>query len=235
MVSAIIVAGGKGTRMKGSVCKQYLLLGDRPLLSHTLAAFDACRFIDKIFLVIPEEDFEFCRKNIIFPVAWQKKLTLVSGGIERQDSVNNGLLAVGDTVESSTDSIAVIHDGVRPFVRSDQIEACIDGARQFGACILGIPAFDTLKKVNDAGFIKETIKRDAVWLAQTPQAFQYSLIKTAHENAKQNGYSGTDDASLVEYLGKNVKVIAGGRCNIKITTREDLLLAKAILPSFTQN
>jgi 2-C-methyl-D-erythritol 4-phosphate cytidylyltransferase len=235
MVSAIIVAGGKGIRMNGSLRKQYLLLGDRPLLSHTLAIFDACRLIDKIFLVIPEQDFDFCRKNIILPVAPQKRVELVSGGAERQDSVNNGLLAVGDAAAGYRDCIAVIHDGVRPFVRPDQIAACIEGARQFGACILGIPVFDTLKQVNDAGFINETIKRDTVWLAQTPQAFQYSLIRNAHENARQKGYWGTDDASLVEYLGKNVKVIAGDRCNIKITTREDLLLARAILPSFAPN
>ena len=224
MISAIIVAAGKGIRMDDTVRKQYLLLAGRPILGHTLPAFDVCNLIDKIFLVVPEEDFEFCHKNILSPLNLQKKVGLVSGGTERQDSVYNGLLAI-----DNKGGIVVIHDGVRPFISPEQLAACINGAKEHGACILGIPAYDTVKSVSSSGYIDKTLERDTIWLAQTPQAFKYDLIIKAHENAKQEGFTGTDDAMLVERLGINVRVIRGNRYNIKITTREDLLLARAIL------
>lgn len=223
MVSAIIVAAGKGTRMNSRVRKQYLLLAGRPVLCHTLLVFDTCSLVDRIFLVIPEEDFEFCRKNILSSLNFQKEINLVPGGAKRQDSVYKGLLAI-----DNKDGIVVVHDGVRPFISSEQLVACIDGARGYGACILGIPAYDTLKSVNILGYINKTVEKDTVWLAQTPQAFQYDLLIKAHENAKQEGYTGTDDALLVERLKIDVKVITGSRYNIKITTDEDLELARTM-------
>jgi 2-C-methyl-D-erythritol 4-phosphate cytidylyltransferase len=127
------------------------------------------------------------------------------------------------------DGIVLVHDGVRPFVKPKHLIACIKGAQEHGACILGIPAFDTVKHVNAKNEIIETRKRDSLWLAQTPQAFQLKLIKKAHLAAKQDGFIGTDDASLVERLGEVVKIIPGSRSNIKITNREDLKLAQALL------
>ena len=223
MISAIIVAAGKGIRMNNTVRKQYLLLAGRPILSHTLSAFDACNLINNILLVVPEQDFEFCHKDILSPLKLQKKVRLVSGGTERQNSVYNGLLSI------DAGSMVVIHDGVRPFINSKQLAACINGAKEHGACILGIPAYDTVKSINSSGYIDKTLERNTIWLAQTPQAFKYDLIMKAHENAKQEGFTGTDDAMLVERLGINVRIIRGNRYNIKITTAEDLLLAKAIL------
>ncbi|HDL07562.1 MAG TPA: 2-C-methyl-D-erythritol 4-phosphate cytidylyltransferase [Desulfobacteraceae bacterium] len=233
MVSAVIVAAGSGTRMNNSVRKQYLILAGRPVLSHTLLIFDSCHFIDKIFLVVPEKDFNFCCKNIILPLKLHKKIDLVSGGKRRQDSVYNGLVAA-DNADNKKEGIVAIHDGVRPFIRPCQLETCIDGAKKFGACILGIPAFETLKQTDNACFTAKTINRDDVWLAQTPQAFKCSIIIKAHENARREGYTGTDDAQLVERLGKKVKVTKGSRFNIKITTEEDLLLADLIINSFKQ-
>ena len=224
MVSAIIVAAGKGIRMDDKIRKQYLWLGDCPILNYTLRVFASCNLIDKIFLVVDREDFDFCHKNILSALKPQKKVILVAGGEERQDSVYNGLMAIDDNPES----IIVIHDGVRPFLSSEQLTACISGAQESGACILGIPAYDTVKKVNNSGYIDQTLERGFIWLAQTPQAFKYDVIRKAHENARKEGYTGTDDALLVERLGKRVKIIKGSRYNIKITTREDLLLAQAI-------
>ena len=223
MVSAIIVAAGKGVRMKDTVRKQYLLLSGRPVLGHTLLAFDACNLIDNIFLVVPEEDLDYCSNDILSFLNLQKKVVLVSGGVERQNSVYNGLMAI-----DNTDCTVVIHDGVRPFVFSEQLAACVIEAKESGACILGIPACDTLKQVDDSGGIDKTIERNDIWLAQTPQAFQYAVIKEAHEDARKEGYTGTDDALLVERLGKKVKIIRGSRFNIKITTREDLQLARSL-------
>ena len=226
-VYAIIVAAGKGLRMQDSKRKQYKLLGDKPILAHTLMAFNRCEPIDHIILVLPAEDIEFCRKEII-PVAHMDKETrLVIGGAQRQDSVYNGLQAI-----ESDDGIVLVHDGVRPFVRQKHLLACIKGAHQHGACIIGLPAFDTVKQVNENNQIVQTRQRDTLWLAQTPQAFALKLIKKAHAAAKQDGFSGTDDASLVERLGATVKIIPGSRSNIKITDQEDLLLARAILKNW---
>ncbi len=225
-VSAVIVAGGKGIRMSGATRKQYLLLAGRPILSHTLAVFDTCDAVSEIVLVIPEPDFDFCRRHILSSL--RKKIHIVPGGAERQDSVYNGLAAL----DSETD-IVLIHDGVRPFVRHEHILACIREAEISGACILGIPAFDTLKQISDAGNIETTLARDKIWLAQTPQCFRYDLILAAHKSARRAGYVGTDDASLLERLGTTVKIIMGSRFNIKITTREDLVFADAIF-SFTR-
>lgn len=224
MVSAIIVAAGKGVRMNDTVRKQYLDLAGRPILAYSLMAFDECDKIDSIFLIIPKEDLDYCQKNILPLLKLQKKVHLVPGGAQRQDSVYNGLQALDD----KTDTV-VIHDGVRPFISSEQLLACIIGATETGACILGVPASDTMKRVGKSGTIEKTLARDDVWLAQTPQAFQYHLIIKAHEKAQQDGYSGTDDSLLVERLGVSVKMIKGGKGNIKITSREDLKLARAML------
>jgi 2-C-methyl-D-erythritol 4-phosphate cytidylyltransferase len=223
MVSAIIVAAGKGVRMKGTMRKQYVDLSGRPVLSHSIMAFDSCSLIEEIFLVVPEEDVEYCQNKILSLLDVKNQINLVHGGAERQDSVYNGLQAL----TQNTDTV-VIHDGVRPFVQRESLKECILGSKKFGACILGIRASDTLKRVGKSNIIETTLPRENIWLAQTPQAFRYDLILKAHESARQDGYVGTDDASLVERMGENVKIINGGRFNIKITKKEDLAVAKAI-------
>jgi 2-C-methyl-D-erythritol 4-phosphate cytidylyltransferase len=224
MVSAIIVSAGKSLRMNTSMRKQYMLLGGYPVLYHALMAMNASSAVDEMILVVPEDDVDFCSKNIIQPANLSKKIRLVSGGSKRQISVYNGLKAVDEKSR-----IVIIHDGVRPFIRHEQIDACIKGAEESGACILGLPVYDTLKIVHQSCWINKTIQRDAVWLAQTPQAFQYSLIMRAHENAMAEGLTGTDDASLVEMMGQKVRIIEGTRRNIKITTKEDLEWARMLI------
>jgi 2-C-methyl-D-erythritol 4-phosphate cytidylyltransferase len=224
MVAAIIVAAGRGTRMKDPLKKQYLSLGGLPILTRTLSVFDACDLIDRIIIVIPAEDLEFCQTWVLAPLRSAKSMQFVSGGNLRQDSVYYGLREVDPDYQ-----IVVIHDGVRPFVEQDQLVACIKGAEQVGACILGIPVHDTLKRVDLPDRIVETLQRDHVWRAQTPQAFRYALIKKAHEQARLEGFNGTDDALLVERLGVTVKVINGSRSNIKITNQEDLNIARRLI------
>lgn len=223
-VYAIIVAAGKGIRLKDAVRKQYVALDGIPILGRTLNIFDSCQRVNQIIGVVPKEDIDFCRHEILMSAKLQKDVIWVAGGAERQDSVFNGLKAI-----ETDDGIVLIHDGVRPFVSQEHLVACIKGAAEFGACILGIPAFDTVKKVNSTNEITQSLKRDTLWLAQTPQAFKVKLIKKAHEKAKHEGFMGTDDASLVERLGEVIKIIPGSRSNIKITHREDLKLAQAIL------
>jgi len=223
-VSAIIVAAGTGSRMAGDMRKQYVPLGGPSVLSHTLSVFEKCPAVHNMFLVVPNEDFQFCREQVLAPVGPRKMVTLVPGGSERTNSVYNGLSAV----KGRRNDIVVIHDGVRPFITGDRLTACIDQAKVTGACILGIPVVDTLKHVSPRGYIERTIERETIWKAQTPQAFRYHLIMKAHETAIKEGYPATDDASLVERLGINVKVIPGSSINLKITTKDDLLLAEAI-------
>ena len=153
-----------------------------------------------------------------------QKIQMTPGGRRRQDSVFNGLKAVDESC-----SIVIIHDGVRPFVQNEQIIACIKGARESGACILGVPAYETLKQVDPGGHIVQTQKRDDVWLAQTPQAFRYDEIVKGHELGMAEGFSATDDACLVERTGVAVKIIEGSRRNIKITVKEDLEMARWML------
>ena len=224
MVSAIIVASGKGARMKGTMRKQYLDLSGRPVLAHSIMAFDSCSQVEEIFLVVPKEDIEYCQNKILSLLDLKNQINLVYGGAKRQDSVYNGLQAI----TKNTDTV-VIHDGVRPFIQPEDLKECILGSKKFGACILGIPASDTLKSVDKSDIIETTLPRENIWLAQTPQAFQYDIILKAHETARRDGYVGTDDASLVERLGEDVKIINGSRFNIKITKKEDLAIAKAMI------
>jgi 2-C-methyl-D-erythritol 4-phosphate cytidylyltransferase len=223
--SAVIVAGGNGARMQADIRKQYLVLGKSPVLCHTLAVFAASPLISHIYLVVPETDFIFCEKEVIATIpGYLPPVHLVAGGRSRQESVYHGLSAVRDM-----DGIVVIHDGVRPFVTPMEIESCIKWAEIEGACILGVPVVDTLKKVDEDGHIIQTLARQHIWRAQTPQTFQYHLIKKAHDLAISKGITGTDDASLVERLGFRVRMVPGSPCNIKITTPEDMMMALGIL------
>jgi len=223
-IFAVIVAGGKGERMQADIRKQYLMLDGVSILSRTLLSFVEMPVIDKIYLAVPESDFDFCTRQILPAVSNKLTVQLVKGGANRQESVYNALLAITDP-----DSIVVIHDGVRPFVPVRQTKEAIDWTRQEGSCIIGIPAVDTLKNVDNDGFIANTMHRAGVWHAQTPQVFQYQLIKEAHDYAFLVGYTGTDDASLVENIGRRVRMIPGSPYNIKITTPEDLTVARGIL------
>lgn len=227
MVSAIIAAAGKGLRMQNTLRKQYLEIAGLPILCHTLRAIDTCGSVNEIILVVPEEEINYSRYNIISRIKLSKKINLIAGGAERRDSVYNGILAVKDV-----NSLVLIHDGVRPFIRPEQIDACISAAKDSGASIVGVPVYDTIKNVTNSGIVNKTLPREKIWLAQTPQVFKYSIIKDALDNAIKSNYSGTDDAFFVENMGKSVKMVKGSKLNIKITTKEDLHLAQAIAGIF---
>jgi len=221
---AIIVAAGRGVRMQSDNRKQYMTLGGLPVVSRTLQAFDRCEAIREIYLVIPRADFRFCRDTILPVARSTTPVHLVAGGKERKDSVYNGLLAA-----DCKDEMVVIHDGVRPLIVPDQIEMCIAVAATSGAGILAIPVKDTLKRVHTGFVIDATVQRESLWAAQTPQAFRYELILEAHQAGGNHADGITDDAQLVERLGRPVKIIPGSYMNLKITTPEDLALAEAIL------
>jgi 2-C-methyl-D-erythritol 4-phosphate cytidylyltransferase len=229
-VCAVIVAGGRGIRMRSDVPKQYLPLSGRPVLAHTILAFDACRDIDRIVVVTAREDFSLCRDAVFPAAACSKPIFLAEGGAHRTDSVFNGIEAAGPAT-----GIVVIHDGVRPLIRPAQIGAVVAGAKKNGACILAAPVFDTLKKVSAAGRVMQTVDRAGLWTAQTPQALYYSLIRDAHISARQSGASVTDDAQLLERLDLPVQIVSGDGFNLKITAPEDLKMAEALLAAMERN
>ncbi|MFP4476503.1 MAG: 2-C-methyl-D-erythritol 4-phosphate cytidylyltransferase [Desulfatibacillaceae bacterium] len=222
MIAAVIVAGGSGLRMGGDTRKQYMELNGRPILSHTLAAFDRVVGVDRIVLVVPAEDMDYCENRIVPNSLFAVEARMVAGGAHRQESAYNGLL------EAEGAEIVAIHDGVRPFVTTDQIEKTIETARSRGAATLAVRAHDTIKRVDRAGKVLSTLDRNALWLAQTPQAFRYDIIRQAHEKARNDRWQGSDDAVLVERMGHPVHVVEGSRRNIKITTPEDLEMAAGV-------
>jgi 2-C-methyl-D-erythritol 4-phosphate cytidylyltransferase len=223
MIAAVIVAGGSGTRMKTPVRKQFLNLSGVPIVAHTLMAFDRHPDLDRMVLVVPDNDLAWCRDDMLATLSLDHDVLLVAGGPRRQDSVSNGLNALG-----AVGGTVMIHDGVRPFVRLSLMNAGLAGVRDTGGCIPAIPATDTLKRVDDRGRIVSTLNRQRVRLAQTPQTFSLDLIRFAHRLAGQHGFVATDDASIAEFAGESVTVVPGDPDNIKITTPEDLLIAEAI-------
>jgi 2-C-methyl-D-erythritol 4-phosphate cytidylyltransferase len=210
--------------MGKAVAKQFLPLGDRPMLAHTLLAFQRASEIDEIIPILSEEDMENCLRDVIERFHITKVKTLVVGGKERQDSVSHGL----QKVEKDA-SVILVHDGVRPFVTSDMIRECVDLAKK-GQCVtVGVPLKDTIKEVDDTGTVRKTLERSRLWAIQTPQAFPAKVLRKAYEESYRSKVCATDDATLVERTGCSVRVIMGSYENIKITTPEDILLAEEIL------
>ncbi len=210
--------------MGGDRSKQYLTLGDRPILAHTLALFDTHPSIDHLWLVVPEKDRQQCHEEMVVRHGFSKVRGIIAGGAERQESVGNGLRACG----AAADDIVLVHDGVRPFFDPQLIPTLLEKTRRDGACIVAAPLKETVKEVEN-GTIVATPERQRLWLAQTPQAFRADLLHRAYALAQDECTLGTDDASLVERLPHPVTILQGDYRNIKITTIEDLILARAYL------
>lgn len=225
---AIIPAGGAGRRMGGDVPKQFLPLAGIPVLVHTLRAFQRSPLIDEIFLVVPEADIPVVSRDIVDEYGLSKVTSVLAGGVERQHSVGNALLQVRDD-----HGIVLVHDGVRPFVTGEVIRRAVEAAREHGAAAVGLPVRDTVKAVSAAGVVMKTVDREGLWLTQTPQAFHRQVIRAAYEKAARDGFSGTDDCSLVERMGVSVRMIPGDHDNFKMTTPEDLALGEIIIRRFS--
>jgi 2-C-methyl-D-erythritol 4-phosphate cytidylyltransferase len=219
--SSLITAGGLGTRMGASVPKQYLELAGLPVLTRTLMAFVNHPLVDRIVLTVPVGQEDYCRAHIIAGCHATKPLLVVTGGPTRQASVYNGLRVLRGS------DIVAIHDGVRPLVAPEIITRTFEAAQIHGAAVAAARVKDTVKRL--VGESLETIPRTNLWLAHTPQTFRYELIMDAHDRALAEGFEGTDDASLVERLGRPVALVEDSEDNIKITTPEDLRRAERIL------
>ena len=223
MNSVVIVSAGKGSRMKADINKQFLKLGNKEVIAHTIDKFYNNENIGEIIVVVREDEAEFFQKNIIDKYGYEN-IKIAFGGKERQDSVYNGLKMVNENCH-----IVLIHDGARPFLTNKIIEDSIEYANKYSCCVVGVPVKDTIKILDENNNVSNTPNRSTLWAIQTPQAFEYSLIMKAHEKANKEGFNGTDDSMLMEYYGYNVKVIEGSYNNIKITTPEDLKIGEEIL------
>lgn len=225
--TAIVLAGGSGSRMKSKVKKQYLLLQGKPLLYYALSAFQNCRRIDEIILVCGKEEMEQCRTEIVEQYGFNKVVRITEGGKERSDSVYNGLKEIRDC------EYVLIHDGARPFVDEEILNRIIDELNRGNSCVAAMPVKDTIKMSDENGFVEQTPAREKLWSVQTPQAFPYPAIRTAYdrlEAERENRIKVTDDAMVAEhFLGIPIKLVEGSYENLKITTAEDLVLAERIL------
>lgn len=236
--TAVVLAAGSGKRMGTAVHKQYLLIDEKPVLYYSLRAFQDSELIDEIILVTGRDEEEYCRSQIVDAYGISKVTKIVAGGRERYHSVWNGLQAVGQA------GYVYIHDGARPFVDEEMIRRAYECVKRESACAAGMPVKDTIKIVDEKGFVEETPERSRVWLVQTPQVFNTDLVihaytllmekeKAAQESSEKDTGENivvTDDAMVVEQMtGHPVRLFEGAYENIKITTPEDLETAEVFL------
>ena len=208
--------------MKSDRPKQLLTLDEIPILIYTIRKFDACPAIDRIVVAAPQESVDEVRK-LVGGAGFSKPVSVVQGGARRQDSV-----AIAMQHLNPETTVVVVHDGVRPFVKVEEIEATIREANKSGAAVLAVPVVDTVKQIRK-DVIDSTLTREHLVLAQTPQAFRLEILREAFEQARRDEYYGTDESSLVERIGHPVSVVRGSERNIKITSPGDLSLARFFL------
>ena len=223
--TAIVLAAGQGKRMHSKIQKQFLEIGGKPVLYYSLRCFQDSPLIDDIILVTGEDALSYCRSEIVDRYGFTKVSRIIRGGKERYDSVYAGLLACEDA------DYVLIHDGARPFITEEILRRGMEGVKETGACVIGMPSKDTVKLSDAAGFVSETPDRKTVWTIQTPQIFSYNLIKSVHDSIRRKDMSQiTDDAMVVEQeSGTRIRLVEGSYMNLKITTPEDLDVAEIFL------
>ncbi|MCR5785009.1 MAG: 2-C-methyl-D-erythritol 4-phosphate cytidylyltransferase [Eubacterium sp.] len=224
---AIVLAGGRGSRMKSASPKQFMLLGGKEIIYYSLKAFENSK-VSKVILVTGEDYIDFCQKEIVDKYGLTKVEKIVAGGAERYDSVYSGLKNAGEC------GYVYIHDGARPFITTDLINRMYDEVRRCDALIAAVPSKDTIKVADDDGFVKETPERRTLWSVQTPQVFRYDIIMEAYEKMMADEHEGiTDDAMVYERYGDGkVKLFTADYSNIKITTPEDMIMGENFLKKF---
>ena len=222
MISAIVLAGGRGKRMNYHKSKQFIEIKGKPVLVYTLEKFIYNKSIDEVILVLPEDEVDYCKKEVLQKYSW-KVDRIVIGGKERQDSVFNALEAMEKA------NIVLIHDGARPFISEKIIEEGIKYANIYGAAAPGVTPKDTIKIKNEDNISVDTPDRNTLVAVQTPQCFKYDEIYQCHRKIKEENAIVTDDTSVVERYGHKVYLYEGDYTNIKITTPEDLILAERLI------
>ena len=224
---AIVLAAGQGKRMKTNKQKQFLELAGKPLLYYSLKCFQESPTIDEIVLVTGQEEIAYCQSEIVDKYKFDKVTKVIAGGKERYHSVYEGLKACEDC------KLVFIHDGARPFIDEGIIKRTKEAAENYHACVAAVKSKDTVKLSDEQDFVKETPKREQIWIVQTPQVFEYHLAHVAYGKCIAQGLENiTDDAMVIEAMTSyKVKLIEGDYRNIKITTPEDLEIAKILVES----
>ena len=222
MISAIVLAGGRGKRMNYHKSKQFIEIKGKPVLVYTLEKFIYNKSIDEVILVLPEDEVDYCKKEVLQKYSL-KVDRIVIGGKERQDSVFNALEAMEKA------NIVLIHDGARPFISEKIIEEGIKYANIYGAAAPGVTPKDTIKIKNEDNISVDTPDRNTLVAVQTPHCFKYDEIYQCHRKIKEENAIVTDDTSVVERYGHKVYLYEGDYTNIKITTPEDLILAERLI------
>ena len=224
MISAIILAGGKGKRMGAPVSKQFIEIKGKPIIYYTIKKFSENKKIDNIVVVLSKDEVGYFKENIL--EKYNLKVdNIVIGGTERQDSVYNGL----KSLEYTNTDIVLIHDGARPFISDRIIDDGIKFAQVYGACAPGVMPKDTIKIKNESNFSVSTPERGSLVAIQTPQVFKFNEILECHEKIKINNIVVTDDTMVAEKFGYSVYLYDGEYTNIKVTTPEDLILGEKLI------
>jgi len=218
-VSAIIPAAGSGERFGEE--KQFKLLSGRPLFFHTLKLFLQSDYIDEIIVAVPSANVDSTHRDVLSMSAG-KPVKVVAGGTRRQDSVKNGI-----DVSDSDSTLVCIHDAARPFVTEDLIQRSISACEFADGAVVGIPSKDTVK-FSENGLVKETLDREKIWLAQTPQCFHKNKLLQALYYAETENLTGTDESALMEAMGFSIKLVEGNSNNFKITTKDDWIRAEIV-------
>ncbi len=226
--AGIVLAGGRGSRMQSDIPKQYMLLDGKPLLYYSLQAFEESN-VECVVLVTAEGEEEYCRRELVERFGFTKVAAIVAGGGERYASVWNGLLFLHSGKKMP--EYVLIHDGARPLVTAELINRVLLQTESYGACVAGMPVKDTIQMTDEHGVITLTPRRENLWMAQTPQAFEFSLVYEAYEQVmKETQINVTDDAMVVGlYRNVPIQMVRGSYTNLKVTTPEDLLLAELLL------
>ncbi len=219
----IIPAAGAGSRMQKDTPKPFLQLGDRTILEQTIRRFLPLGGLQQVLVATSASFLEKAGHILEEVLPSRIKGSCLKGGESRQESIYNALKDVADV------NLVIVHDAVRPFIELYHIQRCCNTAEKYGGAVLGVPAKDTIKRIDKQQKIKETPTREFLWQTQTPQVFQKDLLVRAYEKALEDDFVGTDDASLVERLGETVKMVKGDRSNFKITYPLDLELAKLLI------
>ncbi len=235
--TAIVLAGGSGSRMQSKVPKQFMPLNGKPLIWYSLHAVEQSEIITQCVLVTGQDDVEYVKKEILEKYGLKKVIGVVVGGSERYASVWNGLKWLRENTPGSGNGYVFIHDGARPFLNEQILRDTYAAVLESKACVAAVPSKDTVKITDEEGFAVSTPRRNLVWNVQTPQVFEEQLIYEAYKTLeeKQQGPDGkqyfvTDDASVVElFTDQRVRMVNASYRNIKVTTPEDMLVAEAFL------
>lgn len=219
----IIPAAGSGSRLDEEISKPYIQLGGSSILEHTIRTFLEFDILSQVIVATSQAYIQQAESILKKIIPDEVSFAVIEGGRERQHSIFNTLEHVADN------NLVIVHDAVRPFVKLVHIRECCEAALETGAAALGVPAKDTIKRLDNDNIIRDTPSRKYLWQAQTPQVFKKEIIREAYSRAFEDNFVGTDDASLVERLGYRVKMVEGDRSNFKITYPLDLKLAKLLL------